>query len=102
MKRKSDFCYDSPRKKRENKGKPISHFSDYLTEVTWSEQEGQAEILNLFLLIPFTLFSPSYFEIPIYCYLLLLQYDKTPLWAFYIMFASACLITIRSREIASV
>ena len=72
----------------------VSRFSEQGTEVTWSQQEGQAEILNLFLLIPFTLFSPAYMQIPIYAYLLLLQYDKTPLWAFYCMFASASLITL--------
>lgn len=55
----------------------------------------------MFLLIPFTLFTPSYLEMPIYFYLLLLQSDKTPLWAFYLMFVSVSVITFRAREQAT-
>lgn len=78
--------------KRKQHQKNDQEKRDKKEEISWSQHEGQGQVTNLFLLIPFTTYSPILLQVPIYFYLIWLQTGKTPSWVFYSMFLSICAI----------
>ena len=54
--------------------------------------------MNVFLLLPFTLFQAEVVQLPIYIYIIPLQYNYAPTWSFYLMLLSVFGIIYLSEE----